>query len=69
MAIANGYTTLMLREETKELYYMTKRRVEEQLGISLTHSQCVEYMCKHMASPRLVKLSKKPAVLSDSTTK
>lgn len=63
MAIANGYTTLMLREETKDLYYKTKQLIEDKVGISMTHSQCVEYMCKQMSK----RAPKKPTVLSDST--
>jgi hypothetical protein len=45
MAIANGYTALLLRKEVKELYIATKKAVEKDVGVEMTHSQAVEYIC------------------------
>lgn len=45
MAIANGYTALLLRKEVKELYRQTKKAVEKDVGVTMTHSQALEYMC------------------------
>lgn len=46
MAIANGYTTLMIRKETKEVLYEAKQIIEQEVGIPMTNSQFVEYMCR-----------------------
>jgi hypothetical protein len=45
MAMADGYTGLLLRKEVKELYIATKKAVEKDVGVPMTHSQAVEYMC------------------------
>lgn len=46
MPIANGYATLMLRKESKEILYEAKKIVEGDVGIPMTNSQFVEYMCR-----------------------
>jgi len=45
MAMANGYTTLLLRKEVKDLLMQTKKAVEKDVGVPMTHSQSVEYIC------------------------
>jgi hypothetical protein len=48
MAMANGYTTLMIRKETKEILYEAKQIIEKEVGIPMTNSQFVEYMCRRI---------------------
>jgi hypothetical protein len=46
MAIAKGYTSLLLRKEVKQMFVDTKKAVEKDVGVPMTHSQAVEYVCK-----------------------
>lgn len=46
MAIAKGYTSLLLRKEVKQMLVDTKKAVEKDVGVPMTHSQAVEYICK-----------------------
>lgn len=50
MAQANGFETLMLRTETKEKFRQAKKKLEEQLGIPLAHSQAMDIMCNKILS-------------------
>ena len=50
MAIANGFTTLMLKKEVKEKYVKAKAKMEKDLGVRLTHSNAVEIMCDQILS-------------------
>lgn len=52
MAIANGFTTLMMHHETKDMYLEAKAKIEEKLNMKLTHSQAIEYMCKKILTVR-----------------
>jgi len=48
MAITKGYTTLMLRKETKDILYEAKHIIEKEVHIPMTNSQFVEYMCRRI---------------------
>jgi hypothetical protein len=50
MAIANGFTTLMLKKEVKEKYKQAKAKMEKDLGVTLTHSNAIEVMCDQILS-------------------
>jgi len=50
MAIANGFTTLMLKKEVKEKYIKAKAKMEKDLGVTMTHSNAVEIMCDQILS-------------------
>ena len=50
MAIANGFTTLMLKKEVKQKYRNAKVKMETQLGVRLTHSEAIEIMCDQILS-------------------
>ena len=50
MAIANGFTTLMLKTEVKEKYKKAKAKMEKDLGVTLTHSNAIEIMCDQILS-------------------
>ena len=50
MAIANGFTTLMLKKEVKEKYKKAKAKMEKDLGVTLTHSNAIEVMCDQILS-------------------
>ena len=50
MAIANGFTTLMLKKEVKEKYRQTKAKMEKQLGVTMTHSEAIGIMCDQILS-------------------
>jgi len=50
MAVANGFETLMLRVETKNKFREAKKKLEGQMGITLTHSQALEIMCNKILS-------------------
>ena len=50
MAIANGFTTLMLKKEVKEKYKQAKKKMETQLGVTMTHSNAMEIMCDQILS-------------------
>ena len=52
MAIANGFTTLMLRKEVKQKYIDVKKQIEETLGVSITHSQAIDYLCRQLLTVR-----------------
>jgi hypothetical protein len=45
MARADGFETLMIRIETKSKFREAKKKLEEQLGITLSHSQALDLMC------------------------
>jgi hypothetical protein len=48
MAIAKGFTTLMLKKEVKEKYKQAKAKMEKDLGVTLTHSNAIEIMADHL---------------------
>lgn len=50
MAIANGFTTLMLKKEVKDKYKQAKAKMEKDLGVTLTHSNAIEVMCDQILS-------------------
>ena len=50
MAIAKGFTTLMLKKEVKEKYKKAKAKMEKDLGVTLTHSNAIEVMCDQILS-------------------
>ena len=50
MAMANGFTTLMLKKEVKEKYKQAKAKMEKDLGVTLTHSNAIEVMCDQILS-------------------
>ena len=50
MAIANGFTTLMLKMEVKAKYKKAKAKMEKDLGVTLTHSNAIEVMCDQILS-------------------
>lgn len=50
MAIANGFTTLMLKKEVKWKYKQAKAKMEKDLGVTLTHSNAIEIMCDQILS-------------------
>lgn len=50
MAIANGFTTLMLKKEVKDKYKQAKAKMEKDLGVTLTHSNAIEIMCDQILS-------------------
>jgi len=50
MAMANGFTTLMLKKEVKEKYKKAKAKMEKDLGVTLTHSNAIEVMCDQILS-------------------
>jgi hypothetical protein len=57
MAREDGYETLMLRKESKQMFYDCKKQIEKLVDVPMTNSQAMEYICK-----RILK-----SVLSDST--
>jgi hypothetical protein len=57
MAIANGFTTLMMRKEVKERYVLTKKQIEGTLGVSITHSQAIDLLCRHFLTVRTSEVS------------
>ena len=50
MAIAKGFTTLMMHHESKEKFLKAKAKMEKQLGVSLTHSNALEIMADQILS-------------------
>jgi hypothetical protein len=46
MAIAKGFTTLMLRTETKKELFEVKKLIEKKIGVSITHSEAVNILCQ-----------------------
>jgi hypothetical protein len=50
MAMANGFTTLMLKKEVKQKYKKAKAKMEKDLGVTLTHSNAIEVMCDQILS-------------------
>ena len=50
MAMANGFTTLMLKKEVKAKYKKAKAKMEKDLGVTLTHSNAIEVMCDQILS-------------------
>jgi hypothetical protein len=45
MAIAKGFTALLIKKEVKEKYMQTKKKMEKELGVTLTHSNAVDIIC------------------------
>ena len=45
MAIAKGFTALLIKKEVKEKYMQTKKKMEKELGVTLTHSNTVDIIC------------------------
>lgn len=58
MAIANGFTTLMLRKEIKQKYLDVKKQIEETLGVTITHSQAIDYLCNQILTVRTLNQTK-----------
>jgi hypothetical protein len=55
MARNDGYAALMVRHETKDRFVEVKKHIEKQtgmtdMGIAMTVSQAVEYMCNKIMS-------------------
>jgi hypothetical protein len=55
MARNDGYAALMVRQETKDNFFIAKKHIEEQLGLTdagatLTVSGALEFMCKKIMS-------------------
>jgi len=50
MAIARGFETLMLKTEAKKKFVDAKKKLETQLGVSLTHSNAMEIMAEQILS-------------------
>ena len=50
MAIARGFETLMLKTEAKKKFVEAKKKLETQLGVSLTHSNAMEIMAEQILS-------------------
>ena len=61
MAKANGFETLLLREEVKAKFMKAKTKMEDQLGLRLTHSQAIEFLVDQILSDSIklkLKISK-----------
>jgi hypothetical protein len=50
MAIARGFETLMLKTEAKKKFIDAKKKMESQLGVTMTHSNAMEVMCDQILS-------------------
>ena len=50
MAIANGFETLLLQKDVKAKYKQAKAKMEEQIGMRLTHSQAIEFLVDQILS-------------------
>ena len=55
MARADGFAALMVRIETKDKFLKTKQHIEKQtgmtdMGMAMTSSQVLEWMCKKIMS-------------------
>lgn len=50
MAIARGFETLMLKTEAKKKFIDAKKKMESQLGVTMTHSNAMEIMCDQILS-------------------
>jgi hypothetical protein len=50
MAIARGFETLMLKTEAKKKFVDAKKKLESQLGVTLTHSNAMEIMAEQILS-------------------
>ena len=50
MAIARGFETLMLKTEAKKKFIDAKKKMEAQLGVTMTHSNAMEIMCDQILS-------------------
>jgi hypothetical protein len=50
MAIARGFETLMLKTEAKKKFIDAKKKMETQLGVTMTHSNAMEIMCDQILS-------------------
>jgi len=50
MAIARGFETLMLKTEAKKKFLEAKKKMESQLGVTMTHSNAMEIMCDQILS-------------------
>lgn len=50
MAIANGFETLLLKKEVKDKFKQAKAKMEEQIGMTLTHSQALEFLVDQILS-------------------
>jgi hypothetical protein len=50
MAIARGFETLMLKTEAKKKFLEAKKKMESQLGVTLTHSNAMEVMADQILS-------------------
>ena len=50
MAIARGFETLMLKTEAKKKFLDAKKKMESQLGVTMTHSNAMEIMCDQILS-------------------
>jgi hypothetical protein len=50
MAIARGFETLMLKTEAKKKFLDAKKKMQLQLGVTLTHSNAMEIMADQILS-------------------
>ena len=50
MAKANGFGTLMLKVEAKEKFRKAKAKMEQDLGVELTHSNAIEILADQILS-------------------
>ena len=50
MAIAKGFTALLIKKEVKEKYMQAKKKMEKDLGVTLTHSNAVDIICDQILS-------------------
>jgi len=50
MAIARGFETLMLKTDAKKKFLDAKKKMESQIGVTLTHSNAMEVMCDQILS-------------------
>ena len=50
MAKATGFETLMLKVEAKEKFRKAKAKMEQDLGVELTHSNAIEILADQILS-------------------
>ena len=50
MATPRDFTTLMVKTNIRKKFVTTKKKMEKQLGISMTNSNALEIMCDQILS-------------------
>lgn len=50
MATPRDFTTLMVKTDIRQKFVATKKKMESQLGISMTNSNALEIMCDQVLS-------------------